>query len=298
MKKIYDCFLFWKEFTALEIRLNELYEVVDKFIIVEFSQGHSGLEKPFYLKDKMADYVKFADKIELFSLDVKIKNRGPLHIGHGQRKILDKIIFDLKPESNDLILTSDSDEIVRADLLRGFKLADDVDCNVVFELNLYHNKLNNYFGNWIRPRLISYRKFKGFSHSYRDVFVLLNSKFRRFKWIPLMRVNPFFSATKFDVWLGTWIGFNRKKLAVVKNAGWHFTKIYSLEDNVEHARNTPHLEAVQNGINKEEISARIESKLTSYGKVAKGRTVEIDNSFPSYVLQNKAKFSEYIELRG
>ena len=298
MKKIYDCFLFWKEFNALEIRLNELYDVVDKFIIVEFSQGHSGLDKPFYLKERMVDYAKFADKIELHSLDVKFKKRGPLYIGHSQRRILDKIIFDTKPESNDLILTSDSDEIVRADLLRGFKLSNGDDCNLVFELNLYHNKLNNYFGNWIRPRLISYRKFKGFSHSYRDVFVLLNSKFRRFKWIPLMRVNPFFSATPFDIWLGTWIGFGRKKISVVKNAGWHFTKIYSLDDNVEHARNTPHLEAVQNGIYREQISERIEKNLTSYGKVATGVTVTIDDSFPAYVVQNQEKFSEYIELRG
>lgn len=298
MRKIYDCFLFWKEFNALEIRLNELYEVVDKFIIVEFSQGHSGLEKPFYLKDKMEDYVKFADKIELFSLDIKIKNRGPLHIGHGQRKILDKIIFDIKPDNDDLILTSDSDEIVRADLLKKFKYSNDSSCNVVFNLDLYHNKLNNYFGSWIRPRLISYRKFKGFSHSYRDVFVLLNSNFRRFKWIPLMRVNPFFSASKFDTWLGTWVGCGLKKLTIVNNAGWHFTKIYPLEDNVEHAKNTPHLEALQHGIRQEEMAVRIKNNLTSYGKIAQGKIVKIDNSFPRYVLQNKVKFSDYISAGG
>jgi beta-1,4-mannosyl-glycoprotein beta-1,4-N-acetylglucosaminyltransferase len=292
LNKIYDCFLFWKEFDALEIRLNELYGVVDKFIIVEFSQGHSGLHKPFYLKDNFAKYSDFADKIELYSLDLKFKKRGPLYIGHQQRKILDEIIINIKPKSNDLILTSDSDEIVKSDVLNRYRNVSN--CNLMFELNMYHNYINNFFGKWIRPRLVSFNNFKGFSYSYRDIFLVSNSKFRRIKWFPFMRVNPFFSATKLDVMLGTWVGFKGKKLDIVENAGWHFTKLYSIEDNYEHAQNTPHLEAVKDGTSIEEMASRIEKNLTAYGKIAKGNLVKIDNSFPLYIQQNKNKFQKYI----
>lgn len=292
MNKIYDCFLFWKEFDALEIRLNELYDVVDKFVIVEFSQGHSGLHKPFYLKDKLEKYSNFADKIELFSLGLKFRNRGPLYIAHQQRKILDEIIINMKPKSNDLILTSDSDEIVKSEVLKNYRYI--TNCNSVFELDMYHNYINNYFGKWLRPRLVSFNNFKGFSYSYRDIFLVSNSKFRRIKWFPVMRVNPFFSASKLDVMLGTWVGFKGKKIDIVENAGWHFTKLYSIKDNYEHAQNTPHLEAVKDGINLEEIGSRVEKGLTSYGKQVKGKLVKIDDSFPVYVQQNKNKYEKYI----
>ena len=49
-RKVYDCFLFWKEFDVLEIRLNELFSIVDKFIIIESAYTHSGLKKELYLK--------------------------------------------------------------------------------------------------------------------------------------------------------------------------------------------------------------------------------------------------------
>jgi beta-1,4-mannosyl-glycoprotein beta-1,4-N-acetylglucosaminyltransferase len=284
--------LFWKEFNALEIRLNELYSVVDKFIIVEFSQGHSGLHKPFYLKNNLEKYSSFADKIELFSLDLKFKNRGPLYISHQQRKVLDKIIMNLKPKSNDLILTSESDEIVKSDMLKKYKHFNN--CNLIFELDMYHNYINNFFGKWIRPRLVSFHNFKGFSYSYRDIYLVSNSKFRRIKWFPLMRVNPFFSASKLDVMLGAWVGFKGKKIPIVENGGWHFTKLYSIEDNYEHAQNTPHLEAVKDGISIMEIALRIKKNLTSYGKIARGDLVKIDDSFPLYIQHNKNKFQKYI----
>ena len=43
--KVYDCFLFNGENLVLEIRLNQLSKFVDYFIIVEFSETHSGLKK-------------------------------------------------------------------------------------------------------------------------------------------------------------------------------------------------------------------------------------------------------------
>ena len=47
--KVYDCFPFWREFLALEIRLEELYEVVDYFVIIESKYTHTGVTKPFHL---------------------------------------------------------------------------------------------------------------------------------------------------------------------------------------------------------------------------------------------------------
>ncbi len=42
---IYDCFIFFNELELLEIRLNTLENVVDKFVIVESTISFSGLNK-------------------------------------------------------------------------------------------------------------------------------------------------------------------------------------------------------------------------------------------------------------
>ena len=45
---IIDCFPFFNELDVLDIRLNILNEVVDKFVLVEASKTQSKIDKPFY----------------------------------------------------------------------------------------------------------------------------------------------------------------------------------------------------------------------------------------------------------
>ena len=49
--RVIDCFSFWREFNTLEIRLEELYEVVDFFVITEFVYTHTRQKKSFYLTE-------------------------------------------------------------------------------------------------------------------------------------------------------------------------------------------------------------------------------------------------------
>ncbi len=39
---IYDCFTFFNELDLLEIRLNVLRDVVDRFVLVEAGETHTG----------------------------------------------------------------------------------------------------------------------------------------------------------------------------------------------------------------------------------------------------------------
>ena len=43
--KIYDCIIFNGENSILEIRLNELNELVDQFVIIEFGETFTGIKK-------------------------------------------------------------------------------------------------------------------------------------------------------------------------------------------------------------------------------------------------------------
>ena len=64
---IIDCFLFSEDFLALEIRLNELYEVVDQFIICESSFSFSGIKKKLFLTENL-------EKIKNFKPDLIISD--------------------------------------------------------------------------------------------------------------------------------------------------------------------------------------------------------------------------------
>jgi beta-1,4-mannosyl-glycoprotein beta-1,4-N-acetylglucosaminyltransferase len=63
--KIYDCFPFFNEMDLLEIRLNELNDVVDYFVIVEAEKTHQNTFKPLYFSESKDDdrFIKFKDKI-------------------------------------------------------------------------------------------------------------------------------------------------------------------------------------------------------------------------------------------
>ncbi|HXP48954.1 MAG TPA: hypothetical protein VN922_03315, partial [Bacteroidia bacterium] len=60
---VYDCFTFFNELDILEIRLNVLDKVVDKFVLVEATRTHQGKEKPLYYNENKTRYVAFADRI-------------------------------------------------------------------------------------------------------------------------------------------------------------------------------------------------------------------------------------------
>lgn len=118
--KVYDCFLFYNELDILEIRLNELYDHVDYFYIVEASVTHSGRPKPLYLKEALENtnrFDKFKSKIINIDTDLDLTKYTPLDINMSdawnrenmQRNYLMNVIQ--KASEDDIILLSDADEI-------------------------------------------------------------------------------------------------------------------------------------------------------------------------------------------
>ena len=64
---IYDCFLYYDEDMLLDIRLNTLADVVDKFVIVESKHTFTGKAKT--LNFDISKYEKFSDKIIYVTYD-------------------------------------------------------------------------------------------------------------------------------------------------------------------------------------------------------------------------------------
>ena len=65
--KLIDCFMYFDEDLVLDIRLNTLYDKVDKFIIVEATKNHAGEDKE--LNFKIENFSKFKSKIDYIVID-------------------------------------------------------------------------------------------------------------------------------------------------------------------------------------------------------------------------------------
>lgn len=61
--KIYDAFLFFNELDLLDIRINLLNDVVDKFVIVESTVTFSGKQKRLFFDENKDKFSQFRDKI-------------------------------------------------------------------------------------------------------------------------------------------------------------------------------------------------------------------------------------------
>ena len=109
--KIYDCFTFFNELELLELRFASLYDVVDKFVIVEADKTHANIPKPFNFYEHLSNYEKYLPKIH-YIMDktvVPYKGVGDWSLENAQRNSIMKGLTDAAPD--DLIMISDADEI-------------------------------------------------------------------------------------------------------------------------------------------------------------------------------------------
>lgn len=116
---IIDCFTFWKEFDILEIRLNELYDTVDYFVLVEAAYTQSLIPKPFYFEDNKNRFSKFLDKIVHVKVSDKIDiSSNPWAFENFQRRCIMNGLQQLQIKHDDYILVSDVDEIPSSECIK------------------------------------------------------------------------------------------------------------------------------------------------------------------------------------
>lgn len=125
--KVYDVVIFSVELDLLEIRIRELFDTVDYFVIVESNITFSGDLKPFIFKENQDQFAFAKDKIiyrtvtdlkptSASSVSGRSKNANankedPFKNEIRMRVGVSRIIDSLYPSKGDIILQSDVDEI-------------------------------------------------------------------------------------------------------------------------------------------------------------------------------------------
>jgi beta-1,4-mannosyl-glycoprotein beta-1,4-N-acetylglucosaminyltransferase len=289
--KVYDCFRFNGEFRVLEIRLNELWDVVDKFIIMESSYTHTGGLKKFTLDDTWSDYDKYKEKIIIVRSKKNRKRWTSVHREYVQRAELDRGIKRVKANPQDLIIISDVDEIPRHSIIEELKKSP-INCQL--EVDVYIRHINLYFHKWNHIRIIPYSEFKGNKKALRDIWISKTFNYRRFPFIPILRINDYFSVNWWDRKIGFISLFKEYPLPVITNAGWHFTQLMTFDEIVKKMSTNSHPEIAQTSI--ETIKKQIKNREAAHvsARSLRGTIIPIDDSFPSFVLKNLDKFEEFI----
>lgn len=251
---IYDCLMLFDELDLLEIRLNELNDVVDKFIICESYKTHTGKDKPLNFVNNKKRFEKFENKINYIATTSVSDN--PWKNEYNQRNALASQFNNFKDD--DIIILSDADEIINKDLFKFVKIQDDVvyNCNQ----NCYYYFLNVKCINlpWVGSQVFSYKTFKNSGNCLTD--------FRR----------------------SNNLGFKSKVCNIPKqevlNGGWHFSYLGGIDKVKEKISSFMHQEMKTDLNNIENVINNLEWIYKEH-KVDL-EMVKIDSSFPNYLIEN------------
>lgn len=157
---VYDCFLFFNELELLELRLHELADVVDRFVIVEATHTHTGLPKPLHFAENRHRFRKFKERILHVVVREHFPRMRPGKFADYQRDAVRQALADCRPD--DIILFSDVDEIPCPDKVREIVEKLRFDSRLLVET--FHRLLKS------RPVLWTFRKLFKKRHPFVWVF--------------------------------------------------------------------------------------------------------------------------------
>ena len=114
---IFDTFMYNGEEAILDIRLNTLAPIIDKFIIVESKTSHSLLPRELEYPKQADRFSKFKDKIHYYQVDYCKNNNFLLNDWIGREVLSDILKNQHELKITDKIIHGDLDEIPRVKLL-------------------------------------------------------------------------------------------------------------------------------------------------------------------------------------
>lgn len=145
---IYDCFMYFNEVELLELRILELKDTVDQFIIVEGNTTHSGKPKANNLRkdlDSILDKHNIEINYDTFMIDLT-ECTQPWERENKQRLGIDDLLEENLVRSNDTIMVSDIDEIPNKNFIKTV-----LESNHSVVLNKQH--FHYYTFNYKKPEL-------------------------------------------------------------------------------------------------------------------------------------------------
>lgn len=282
---VYDCTMFFNENDLFEIRLNQHWDFVDKFIVVEAGETHTGIKKPYNFDHER--FKPYADKIiyrTFDSFDQAVKDNPQLldnntfHDRGGNKTSLDwgrdnfqanychKVLAEIGANDLDIVIHTCCDEILKKSTVDYCidQIKQVPNKIFMFKLQLFAFKFNAVHKSWFRTDTTG---------------MLMNYNMMKQQLVGTRREH-------------------RICTDVVDDAGWHFCSMDKYSDGAMiqakyqawgHSRDVEPGKKVKHTLTQQEALERL---LADY-EIEKVVEVNTDN-LPKYVVDNQDKFSDYI----
>ena len=269
--KLIDCFMYFDEDLILEIRLNVLNHVVDRFVLCEATRDHAGNKKK--LRFSLEKFHKFKNKIDYIIVDdmpINVKStKKNWHDNHMrdqfQRNALSRGIN--KYDSDDLIMISDIDEIPDPKKISYFEHKKKYACFLQRNFQSKLNLLNTSDGYWAGTKICKKKNLKS-PQWLRDL---------KIKEVPF------------------WKFYKPKQPQLIENGGWHFSFLKHPEDIVTKINSYSHQEFNKaEFVDRNKIREKIDNKKDLFNRKITYEKVDVDKYCPEYIVRNKDKFKEWI----
>jgi hypothetical protein len=267
---VYDCFTFYNEFDLLELRLEELWDVVDYFVIAEANTTHQSKPKPFLLKERWGEFSKYHSKMRHIMVDDMPCDPDTWVNEKFQRKALERGLYDIRPD--DIIITGDGDEIVRPEIIEMIKedtYSNNYNRYIPF-LPIFYFKLNYLMVN---PCGIHGKSVVTRGHAF------INPQAEReitFPWVPKPANADF---------------------VYLNHGGWHFSYFGKTDFAVNKIQSFAHTESNIPSVTENiDVDKMIKQGVGIYWDKGDERfaSVKVDDYFPRTVVNNPERWADMI----
>lgn len=266
MMKVYDCFMFFNELDVLEIRLQELWDSVDVFVLAESNTSHSGKPKEYIFENNKDRFEKYMSKIRHVKVDDMVATNDAMARDRFQRSCLHRGLTDIEPD--DIIIVSDLDEIPRAEAVEMVKVDENNYERYIFVIPMFQYKLNymKYFDIAKQPNIMVTRG-RVFTNPQQE-------REYTFPWVP-----------------------KPADIVFVDHAGWHFTYFGDDTHAITKIQNFAHTETdTPDMIARHNIEWMVSNKYGHHGINYHERydIVQVDDYFPKCVTDNLDRWQHAI----
>jgi hypothetical protein len=151
---IIDCTMFHWEFDLLELRMKELWDTVDYFVVTESVCDHRGKERELVLSNNLSQFDWASEKL-IVNVSDKPDN-AQISWDYEQYQRLQGVKYAtniLKPKSNDFFLISDIDEIFNPAPINEIS---QVGGKYMIHMPMYYYYINLFVCDWFHARACSF----------------------------------------------------------------------------------------------------------------------------------------------
>jgi len=273
---IYDCFTFFNELDLLRLRLNELNEVIDKFVLVEATRTFQKKPKPLYFNENKHLFKDFESKIIHIVVDKypnfwkKFTIPTPWDYENHQREQIWQGLKNCKDDN--VIIISDLDEIPRAEKVREYAPVSGIK---VFEQRLFNYYLNGLCTYLDVPKgIVAQYNRNGIGYWRGSVMLSFGDLKQKAKTIKKTRLQR---------------DLAEPAIKVIWEGGWHFSFLGSVEKIMQKIQSYSHTEIA------ELCDPKYIEECLCAGKSITDNSrfsfTALDETYPKFLLENPDRFS-------